>query len=215
MDVAGIAVASGEARFGRRPNVDHVEGAVAGFPATAETGGIGEARLRVHGDGVGVAELIIVRRLLKLGWRVLHVAELGQIEDLETRDRAFDDDEGMILIHLHASQALRLVMEREFAEVLRIDRIGHLDEGGAIPATDQRELPARRGIGPTPDIVLSYVAHLARRQVREQLDIGAVENLDLAIFTGNRPAGQRLIDVPTGVRRRLGLGGHVSRGGRT
>jgi len=109
---------------------------------------------------------------------------MGEIEDLHAVcARPVGDDEGMVTIDLHVPpQAFpRAVGHRQHAGVHRILGIAQVDEGGSGGVSHQRPFRARRGVGPSPDVV--------RRAIERRADVGQTEERNQVDVLAGEPAG--------------------------
>src|SRR6185312_2510815 len=218
-----IGEAAGELGVERIAHVHHVQAAAAGVAPAVRA-----REVHVAADGIGDDIVHAVHTTIDVIrgeclWRA-HTAQPVQVEDLHPRlARAVGHDERVVLV------GLDLAPERpdrarglgQVAEIYGPARVGDVDERGAIDATDDRDFLARFRIVVAPHVAelhATLTADLRDRQERHQVDLIAIEHLNLAALAlalGSGDGAQRgdVADELGRIRPRAGRAAREQRDG--
>ena len=121
---------------------------------------------------------------------------MRETEDLHAVGASiFGDDESVVVVDFDvapggASGPFGL---GQVAHKDRIERIGDIDEGGAVAAADEGVVAARHRVGPAPEVVdprAEPSADLGDGQIGHQIDAGAGERGGDAVGAGDPLPGQ-------------------------
>ena len=179
----GIGEAPCEGGARGRAHVDHVKTAAARLAAAVRAHHVGEAGGLVDRDVVRARDAVVQRRFAKGGGRIVHVAQLSQIQDLHpVRARQVGHDERMVPVHLDVAPAAGMGAgcQRQHAGQNGVGRIRQAHEGRPRGVAHQRPLGACLRVGPAPQIAeLALVtgdrvevhAQILRGQPRQQIDV--------------------------------------------
>src|SRR5690606_26658170 len=131
-------------------DVDHVEAA----RARGGTHAVGKAAVLVDDEVVRVAEPAVDRVGRKVPVGVGgEAAEAGEVEDLHAMPARLADDEGVVAVRLDVPPGGVVGLGGQFAEHLRVVRVGDVYEDGAAPRTGEGVFAVRLGVGPAPHVV--------------------------------------------------------------
>ena len=185
--IVGVAIFRKAANQAGRRGVGQVQDVQASAERVAAHS-ISPAALFIDGDVVGIAKPGIVAVLCEGDGRIGHIAQPGQIKDLQTVACGFRDDVCMVVVHLHIPPQRTAGVRGEQA---------HHDRGGGgcdiHKSSGSRHahygiLAAIQWVGPSPQVFRISTAEIGRWHKAHQVDQVARVPSGKAVFTwGLRP----------------------------
>ncbi len=151
-----VPVAPGEGRLERVAHIHDVQPTPARRAAAVRADDVDVPGGGVRDDVVGAEDLAVRRLGLELDHLGPDVEEAGQVEDLHpVGARPVGDDEGVVADHLDVApdRGARTRRARQVAHQSGRSGVGHLQEGGAVPAGHEGEAPTALRVLPPPDVV--------------------------------------------------------------
>ena len=170
LGVVGVAVCGEGAdgkRVGRVADVHNVQAAGKGVRAHA----VSAPDFGVDHDVVGVAEPAVEGVRFNGDGRIGNAAQLGQVNDLHAVAPRFGDDEGVIPVDLDIAPQGARRRRGQVGHEERIQRVGDVDEGGAVGPAHDHVFGAIRRVDPAPDVVGVSTAEHVQAEEGDQVDV--------------------------------------------
>ena len=102
---------------------------------------------------------------------VRDVAKTGQIEHLHAVSSSFRHDERVVVVDLDVAPQGRRGFGADVGQIDRVQRVGDVDEGGAVGSAQNHVLLSVKRVGPTPNVIHVAAAHFVHTEGGEQVHV--------------------------------------------